>query len=158
MSIILPASSDKDIRKYKDIFMANTDNLKNAFSFKEEANIKNRITVLYDRLKRHMSSEYVAISETKDGLENEILEIKFELEQKDKKLFKASNQKDTRRYFSPLNLAGIEEDQKDEKIRQLTSDLRRLESQVEQHQSMLNEIKDLLLEMESIQKEMDHME
>ena len=38
--------------------------------FYNNSNIKNRLLVLYDRLKRHLSSEYLELTEKKDNGKN----------------------------------------------------------------------------------------
>ena len=63
-----------DIREKNDIFI---DNL----------NLQGRMSVFHDKLKKHLSNEYLFLSEKKDNLENEILQLKMEKEQRDKTLF-----------------------------------------------------------------------
>ncbi|MDO4977392.1 MAG: hypothetical protein Q4E53_09050 [Eubacteriales bacterium] len=118
--------------------------------FMEEANYKNRVTLFHDRLKSHLSAEYMYVSERKDVLESEMVEIKFELEQKDKKLFKKSEQKDTRQYFSPLNLVDINDTHKDERMKQLSADVKRLENEIAKCDSILTEIKEMIQEIDEI--------
>ena len=55
--------------------------------FYNNSNIKDRMLVLYDRLKRHLSSEYLELTEKKDNLENDVIQMTIELEKKDKTLF-----------------------------------------------------------------------
>lgn len=130
--------------------MDNTENNYGKMGFMKEANYKNFVSVFHDKLKRHLSAEYVYVTERKDALENEAVEIRFELEQKDKKLFKRSEHKDTRQYFSPLNLVDINENQKDERMKQLSADVKRLEIEIEKCDDILGEIKDLLLDMDEL--------
>lgn len=131
--------------------MENNVNTKGKMSFRKEANFKNRITVFHDKIRRHLSAEYLYLTERKDALENDVIEMRFELQQKDKKLFKMSGQKDTRKYFSPLNLNDIDESHKDERMKQLASDISHLEKEIEQCDTKLREIKELLQEIDSIQ-------
>ncbi len=119
--------------------------------FMEESNYKNRITVFHDRLKRHLSAEMISETEKKDALENELVERKFELEQKDLKLFKNAEQKDTRQYFSPLNLERIDESQKDQRMKQLAADIHRLEMKIDECNDKITEIQELLQEIDGIQ-------
>ena len=127
----------------------------NPLSFKEETNYKNRILVFRDRLKRHLTSEYAFLNERKDALENEVTEMRFELEQKDKKLFKSNDQKDTRHFFSPLSLVGNEENHKDERVKQLTADVNRIENNIDQYDTKMREIQEFLVEIDRIQEEME---
>ncbi len=119
--------------------------------FMEESNYKNRIMVFHDRLKRHLSAEMISETEKKDTLTRELVERKFELEQKDLKLFKNVEQKDTRQFFSPLNLARIDESQKDERLKQLAADIHRLELKIDECNDKITEIEELLDEIEGIQ-------
>lgn len=137
--------------------MTNKENKKNR-GFMEEANYKNRVILFHDYLKRHLSSEYLYLSDKKDALESELIEMKFELEQKDVKLFKSAPQQDTRQYFSPLNLVDIDENQKDERMKQLASDIKRVEAEIKQYDIRLDEIKDILHEIEELQKYLEEME
>ena len=60
-----------DIKEKNDIFIDN-------------ANLQGRMSVFHDKLRKHLSNEYLFLSEKKDNLENEILQLKLEKEQKDK--------------------------------------------------------------------------
>lgn len=132
--------------------MDNKENNYGKMEFMREANFRNRIAVFHDKLKRHLTAEYLYVTERKDALESEAVEIRFELEQKDKKLFRKSEQKDTRQYFSPLNLNDINESQKDERMKQLAADLKRLEKEINECEERLSEIKELLQDMEELQE------
>ena len=80
-----------DIKEKNDIFIDN-------------ANLQGRMSVFHDKLRKHLSNEYLFLSEKKDNLENEILQLKLEKEQKDKTLFPHIEKRDVRKYFSPLNI------------------------------------------------------
>ena len=58
-----------DIKEKNDIFIDN-------------ANLQGRMSVFHDKLRKHLSNEYLFLSEKKDNLENEILQLKLEKEQK----------------------------------------------------------------------------
>ena len=102
-----------DIKEKNDIFIDN-------------ANLQGRMSVFHDKLRKHLSNEYLFLSEKKDNLENEILQLKLEKEQKDKTLFPHIEKRDVRKYFSPLNINEIDEEQKDEKEKQLTANISRI--------------------------------
>ena len=60
-----------DMKEKNDIFIDNT-------------NLQGRMSVFHDKLRKHLSNEYLFLSEKKDNLENEILQLKMEKEQKDR--------------------------------------------------------------------------
>lgn len=51
-----------DIKEKNDIFIDN-------------ANLQGRMSVFHDKLRKHLSNEYLFLSEKKDNLENEILQL-----------------------------------------------------------------------------------
>lgn len=129
-----------DIREKNDIFI---DNL----------NLQGRMSVFHDKLKKHLSNEYLFLSEKKDNLENEILQLKMEKEQRDKTLFPNIEKRDVRKYFSPLNLSEIAEEQKDEKEKQLLANISRISEEAELLDSRMEEIKDFLQDIEGMLEE-----
>ena len=77
--------------------------------------LKDRLEEFNEKMKKHLSKEMMYLTEKRDDYENQILQLKIEKEQRDKTLFQHVEQKDIRKYFSPLNLSDVEEDKKDEK-------------------------------------------
>lgn len=118
--------------------------------FIENSNFEDRMSDFHDKLKKHLSNEYLFLSEKKDNLENEILQLKLEKSQRDKRLFSNVEKKDVRKYFSPLNLAEIDEEQKDEKEKQLTENISRIDEEVKLLESRMLEIRDFLLDIENM--------
>ena len=116
-----------DMKEKNDIFIDNT-------------NLQGRMSVFHDKLRKHLSNEYLFLSEKKDNLENEILQLKMEKEQKDKTLFPNIGKKDVRKYFSPLNISEIDEDQKDEKEKQLLANISRISEEAETLEEQLKEL------------------
>ena len=116
-----------DMKEKNDIFIDNT-------------NLQGRMSVFHDKLRKHLSNEYLFLSEKKDNLENEILQLKMEKEQKDKTLFPNIGKKDVRKYFSPLNINEIDEDQKDEKEKQLLANISRISEEAETLEEQLKEL------------------
>lgn len=116
--------------------------------FIQNSNLKDRFTVLNDQLKRHLSTECIYLADKKDDLENQILQLKIEKEQKDKTLFQNVEQKDVRKFFSPLNLKEIEKDQKDEKQKHLTMEMERIQQEIAQFDNRMNEIKELIHDLD----------
>lgn len=121
--------------------------------FIQNSNLKDRITVLNDRLKRHLSSECIYLANQKDDLENQVMQLKIEKEQKDKTLFQNVEKKDVRKFFSPLNLKEIEKDQKDEKQKQITMEMERLQQEIIQIDNRMSEIKELIHDMDEIRND-----
>lgn len=126
-----------DMKEKNDIFIDNT-------------NLQGRMSVFHDKLRKHLSNEYLFLSEKKDNLENEILQLKMEKEQKDKTLFPNIGKKDVRKYFSPLNISEIDEDQKDEKEKQLLANISRISEEAEMLDGRMLEIKDFLQDIETM--------
>ena len=126
-----------DMKEKNDIFIDNT-------------NLQGRMSVFHDKLRKHLSNEYLFLSEKKDNLENEILQLKMEKEQKDKTLFPNIGKKDVRKYFSPLNINEIDEDQKDEKEKQLLANISRISEEAEMLDGRMLEIKDFLQDIETM--------
>ena len=118
--------------------------------FYNNSNIKDRLLVLYDRLKRHLSSEYLELTEKKDNLENDVIQMTIELEKKDKTLFPNQEKKDDRRYFTPLSLESHKNKKTDEKEKQLTSDIDRLKEEILNMDSRMSDITEFLKELEYI--------
>ncbi len=118
--------------------------------FYNNSNIKDKLLVLYDRLKRHLSSEYLELTEKKDNLENDVIQMTIELEKKDKTLFPNQERKDDRRYFTPLSIENQNKKEEDEKEKQLTSDIDRLRKEIESMNSRMSDITDFLKELEYI--------
>ena len=77
----------------------------------------------------------------------------MEKEQKDKTLFPNIGKKDMRKYFSPLNISEIDEEQKDEKEKQLLANINRISEEAEMLDSRMSEIKDFLDDIEDMLKE-----
>ena len=116
--------------------------------FIQNSNLKDRFTVLNDQLKRHLYTECIYLADKKDDLENQILQLKIEKEQKDKTLFQNVEKKDVRKFFSPLNLKEIEKDQKDEKQKHLTMEMERIQQEIAQFDNRMNEIKELIHDLD----------
>lgn len=118
--------------------------------FIQNSNLKDRLIVLNDRLKRHLSTECIYLATQKEELENQMMQLKIEKEQKDKTLFQNVEKKDVRKFFSPLNLKEIEKDQKDEKQKQITMEMDRLQQEISQIDHRMNEIKELIQDMNGL--------
>lgn len=117
----------------------------------EEVVVKKRDMFSFcDRLKKHLSEEMMYLSEKKDDLESKIVQLKVEREKKDKTLFQNMEKTDMRKYFSPLNLSDMKEENKDEKQRELSCQIQNLEQSVEQISMKMEEARMILREMEDM--------
>ncbi len=76
------------------------------------SDFRERLVRFDEKMKAHLSKEMMYLTEKKDDYENQILQLKIEREQRDKTLFQHVEQKDIRKYFSPLNLSDLEEDKR----------------------------------------------
>ena len=97
-----------------------------------------------------MSKEMMYLTEKKDDYENQILQLKIEREQRDKTLFQHVEQKDIRKYFSPLNLSDLEEDKKDEKQKELSDQMNQIQESISRIDEHIEEIRELIQEMDDI--------
>jgi len=112
--------------------------------FIQNPNKKDRILVFQDKLKRHLSNEYLYLTDKKDDLENQLVQLKVEHSRKNKTLFPNVEQKDVRKYFSPLNIQKIEEDKKDEKDKHLMISIERTQEEIFKIGQRMSEIKEFL--------------
>ncbi len=102
-----------------------------------------------EKLKKHLSGEFMYLSDKKDDLESQIIQLRAESEQRDKKLFQNMEKKDVRKYFSPLNLYDLKEE-KDEKQQELSEQIERIQQRIEQIDRRIQAIKELMHEMDKI--------
>lgn len=124
------------------------DKTENNTVFIKNPNKRDRILVFQDKLKRHLSKEYLYIVDKKDDLENQLMQLKTEQNRENKTLFPNIENKGARKYFSPLNIKEIEEVQQDEKNRQLKASIERTESAISDYNVRLSEIKDFLRDID----------
>ena len=101
-------------------------------------------------LKRHLSGEMMYLTEKRDEYENQILQLKIEKEQRDRTLFQHVDQKDIRKYFSPLNLSDLAEEKKDEKQKELSDQIRQIQDNMLRIDDRMDEIRQLFREMDEI--------
>lgn len=122
--------------------------------FIDHTNVEGRMSLFHNKLKKHLSNEYLFLSDKKDNLENEIHQLEMEQKQKDKTLFPHVEKRDIRKYFSPLNLSQIDEEQRDESKKQFSSNISRINEEIDLLDARMQEIKNFLKDMEDIlQKE-----
>lgn len=115
-----------------------------------DSNLKHILIQFNEKMKSHLSKEMMYLSEKKDEYENQILQLKIEREQRDKKLFQHVEQKDIRKYFSPLNLSDMEDTKKDEKQKELSGQIKRIQEDILQIDIRMEEIRTLIDEMDNI--------
>lgn len=120
---------------------------------------RNSFVKLYVRLKNHLTNDYVQLSEKKNELENELIQLKIDRDRKDKKLFQNIEQKNMRKYFSPLNIEESKDRSQDEKMKQLNLDIQSREDEVanivkniENLQNLIEELDDFCSDYSSFPK------
>lgn len=115
-----------------------------------DSDLRERLICFDEKMKSHLSNEMMYLTEKKDDYENQILQLKIEREQRDKTLFQHVEQKDIRKYFSPLNLTDLEEDKKDEKQKELSNQIKQIQDNVSRIDEHIEEIRELIREMDDI--------
>lgn len=118
--------------------------------FREDGSGKDRLMRFNEQLKKHLSGEMMYLTEKRDEYENQILQLKIEKEQRDRTLFQHVDQKDIRKYFSPLNLSDLAEEKKDEKQRELSGQIRQIQDNMLRIDDRMDEIRQLIREMDEI--------
>ena len=112
--------------------------------------LKDRLEEFNEKMKKHLSKEMMYLTEKRDDYENQILQLKIEKEQRDKTLFQHVEQKDIRKYFSPLNLSDVEADKKDEKQKELSGQISGIQENIARIDSYIGEIRELIREMDEL--------
>lgn len=112
--------------------------------FREDGSGKDRLMRFNEQLKRHLSGEMMYLTEKRDEYENQILQLKIEKEQRDRTLFQHVDQKDIRKYFSPLNLSDLAEEKKDEKQKELSDQIRQIQDNMLRIDDRMDEIRQLI--------------
>ncbi len=118
--------------------------------FREDGSGKDRLMRFNEQLKKHLSGEMMYLTEKRDEFENQILQLKIEKEQRDRTLFQHVDQKDIRKYFSPLNLSDLAEEKKDEKQKELSGQIRQIQDNMLRIDDRMDEIRQLIREMDEI--------
>ncbi len=118
--------------------------------FREDGSGKDRLMRFNEQLKKHLSGEMMYLTEKRDEYENQILQLKIEKEQRDRTLFQHVDQKDIRKYFSPLNLSDLAEKKKDEKQKELSGQIRQIQDNMLRIDDRMDEIRQLIREMDEI--------
>lgn len=118
--------------------------------FREDGSGKDRLMRFNEQLKKHLSGEMMYLTEKRDEYENQILQLKIEKEQRDRTLFQHVDQKDIRKYFSPLNLSDLAEEKKDEKQKELSDQIRQIQDNMLRIDDRMDEIRHLIREMDEI--------
>ena len=118
--------------------------------FREDGSGKDRLMRFNEQLKKHLSGEMMYLTEKRDEYENQILQLKIEKEQRDRTLFQHVDQKDIRKYFSPLNLSDLAEEKKDEKQKELSGQIRQIQDNMLRIDDRMDEIRQLIRETDEI--------
>lgn len=112
-----------------------------------DSDLKDRMCIFYEKLKKHLSDELLYLSEKKDDYENQIIQLNIEKERKNKTLFEHVDNRDIRKYFSPLNLNDMETEKKDERQKALTEQMDSYRDKISQIDKKICEIKELIHEI-----------
>ena len=101
-----------------------------------------------DKIKAHLSNEYIYIMEKKDDLENQLISLKMEENQKKKVLFPNIEQKNIRSYFSPFSIKEEDLDDKNDQDKNLSMNIDHLKREILEMDLSMEEIKDILLNID----------
>lgn len=112
-----------------------------------DSDLKDRMCIFYEKFKKHLSDELLYLSEKKDDYENQIIQLNIEKERKNKTLFEHVDNRDIRKYFSPLNLNDMETEKKDERQKALTEQMDSYRDKISQIDKKICEIKELIHEI-----------
>ena len=118
--------------------------------FIHHSNFDERMEDFHQKLKKHLMDEYLYLSEKKDNLEAEAIQIRMEMDQKDKALFPNMEKGDVRKYFSPLSISGIKEKQKDEKEKLMNTNYSRIQDEMNLLETRMKEIMDFLRDVDNL--------
>ena len=114
------------------------------------ADDKEKLKKFRANLKKHLSNEYLILSEKKDELEADATQIRVEIERRDRTLFPSNEHGDARKYFSPLNLSELKESQKSDKEKELNQKLTDINREIESLEERMNEIMDFLRDVDEL--------
>ena len=101
-------------------------------------------------LKKHLSNEYLILSERKDELESDATQINVEIERRDRTLFPGNEHGDSRKYFSPLNLSDIKNSENSEKEKELNKKLDSINKEIDSLEQRMSEIMDFLKDVDQM--------
>ena len=118
--------------------------------FIHHSDFDERMEDFHQKLKKHLMDEYLYLSEKKDNLEAEAIQIRMEMDQKDKALFPNMEKGDVRKYFSPLSISGIKEKQKDEKEKLMNTNYNRIQDEMALLENRMKEIMDFLRDVDKL--------
>lgn len=111
---------------------------------------KEKLKKFRANLKKHLSNEYLILSEKKDELESDATQIRVEIERRDRTLFPSNEHGDARKYFSPLNLSELKESQKSDKEKELNQKLSDINREIDSLEERMNEIMDFLRDVDQL--------
>lgn len=103
-----------------------------------------------EKIKRHLSNEYVYTMEKKDELENLLVQLKMEKSQINRTLFPNIEHKNVRKYFSPLTIKEEDTKSDDKRNSDLDREIARVQEEIKETETILKEIKDFLYNIDSI--------
>lgn len=118
---------------------------------------KEKLQRFRNNLKKHLTNEYLTLSDRKDSLESDATQIRVEIERRDRTLFPANEHGDARKYFSPLSLTDLKDSQKSEKEKELNQKLANINKESSQIEARMSEIMDFLRDLDDLVAD-DHSE
>ncbi|MEE1229197.1 MAG: hypothetical protein U0K57_09550 [Lachnospiraceae bacterium] len=118
--------------------------------FIQNSNLKDKITCLKDNLKRHLSSEYLYLSERKEDLDSRVAHLKLEREQKNKTLFQTQEKFNKKKYFTPLNLTDFDHEEYDERKKQMDTEILRIEAEIGNVSQKMEEVKKFISDIDQL--------
>lgn len=102
------------------------------------------------RLKDHLSNEYMMLNEKKMNLETESIQIRMEMDQRDKSLFPGMKKRDYRKYFSPLNLSEEDHKKQNEIDEKYANQMSELNEEISNLDARMDEIKVFIKEIDTL--------
>lgn len=103
-----------------------------------------------EKIKKHLSNEYVYTMEKKDELENQLMQLNIERNQINRTLFPNIENKNIRKYFSPLNLQEDERSLEEKKGSDLDRKIERIQKEIDTINSSMTETKEFLFNIDSL--------
>ncbi len=107
----------------------------------------------FRKLKRHLANDYLALSEQKNELEGQLVQLRADKDSRNKELFQTFGQKNVKQYFSPLNIADTPGKNNDEQLEQLKADILRTETEIERLTAKLEDIQEYLTQLDWLSKQ-----
>ena len=103
-----------------------------------------------EKIKQHLSNEYIYTMEKKDELENQLVQLNSEKSQINRSLFPSVEHKNIRKYFSPLNIKEDEISREDRNNNDLDREIAAAKDAIDKINTSLSEIKEFLYNIDRL--------